>query len=194
MGNEKSLPDHRCNTVQTQHHHNRQHSRYHQPPAGQTVHRHSAPLATAVKPSATDRYSVHAKRHCVPDRDTHGSFSSVSRPPSLTAASCTKSYTSASTAYSAVTLSTRLSQSAAHKSTGAASRSNGANAAVAAVDSKQTKYLKEQLYIKSYLDIVEADRLARNQFKAAKPGIRNYTPKILSTQPALPARDVDVWI
>ena len=57
---------------------------------------------------------------------------------------------------------------------------------------KQTKYLKQQLYIKSYLDIVEQDKTARNQFQSAKPGIRNYKPKILVEKP--PKKEVDVWI
>lgn len=57
---------------------------------------------------------------------------------------------------------------------------------------KQAKYLKEQLYIKSYLDIVEQDQTAKNQFQPAKPGIRNYTPKIYVDKPR--QKDVDVWI
>lgn len=45
---------------------------------------------------------------------------------------------------------------------------------------RQTKYLKEQLYIKSYLDLEDQDRAARKVFQPkTKGGIRNYTPKIL---------------
>lgn len=45
---------------------------------------------------------------------------------------------------------------------------------------RQTKYLKEQLYIKSYLDLEEQDRNAKKLFQqTTKSGIRNYTPKIL---------------
>lgn len=46
---------------------------------------------------------------------------------------------------------------------------------------RQTKYLKEQLYIKSYLDLEDQDRAAKKVFqqKTTKTGIRNYTPKIL---------------
>lgn len=57
---------------------------------------------------------------------------------------------------------------------------------------KQAKYLKEQLYIKSYLDIVEQDQTAKTNFQPAKPGIRNYTPKIYVDKPR--QKDVDVWI
>ncbi|GAB0093759.1 Glucose-methanol-choline oxidoreductase [Sergentomyia squamirostris] len=62
---------------------------------------------------------------------------------------------------------------------------------------RQTKYLKEQLYIKSYLDIEEQDRNAKKQFTPATRtnGIRNYRPKILGEKPPTPAQqDVDVWI
>lgn len=45
---------------------------------------------------------------------------------------------------------------------------------------RQTKYLKEQLYIKSYLDLEDQDRAAKKVFQQkTKTGIRNYTPKIL---------------
>lgn len=45
---------------------------------------------------------------------------------------------------------------------------------------RQTKYLKEQLYIKSYLDLEDQDRAAKKVFEQkTKTGIRNYTPKIL---------------
>lgn len=44
---------------------------------------------------------------------------------------------------------------------------------------RQTKYLKEQLYIKSYLDLEDEDRAAKKAFQTTKTGIRNYTPKIL---------------
>lgn len=46
---------------------------------------------------------------------------------------------------------------------------------------RQTKYLNEQLYIKSYLDLEDQDRLAKKVFQqtTTKSGIRNYTPKIL---------------
>lgn len=45
---------------------------------------------------------------------------------------------------------------------------------------RQTKYLKEQLYIKSYLDLEDEDRAAKKVFQQkTKTGIRNYTPKIL---------------
>lgn len=51
---------------------------------------------------------------------------------------------------------------------------------------KQKKYLNHHLYFKSYLDILEEDEKARKLFKAARPGIRNYTPKILSDGVHLP--------
>ena len=58
---------------------------------------------------------------------------------------------------------------------------------------RQTKYLNEHLYIKSYLDIEEEDRNAKQSFKAAPAGgIRNYTPKILSEKTN--KKEVDVWI
>ena len=47
---------------------------------------------------------------------------------------------------------------------------------------KQKDYITHHLYIKTYLDILEEDRRAKEYFKteaAAKPGIRNYTPKII---------------
>lgn len=47
---------------------------------------------------------------------------------------------------------------------------------------KQKEYLNHHLYIKTYLDILEEDKRAKEFFQseaAAKPGIRNYTPKIL---------------
>lgn len=57
----------------------------------------------------------------------------------------------------------------------------------------QTNYLKHQLYIKSYLDIADQDRHARDLFRpAARPGLRNYTPKILEEQP--PPKQLDIWI
>lgn len=102
----------------------------------------------------------------------------ISRPPSR-APSSTKSY--APSAYSTstqVTVKTSVSNSSASSSR--------------TTDSQQTKYLKEQLYIKSYLDIAEQDRTARSLFQPAKPGIRNYTPKILVEKP--PKKEVDVWI
>lgn len=69
---------------------------------------------------------------------------------------------------------------------------------------KQTKYLNEQLYIKTYLDIVEEDRTAKQQFQPKRIGIRNYTPKILLDQlpsvasstssSSIEQDEVDVWI
>ncbi|XP_055845342.1 bromodomain-containing protein DDB_G0270170 [Episyrphus balteatus] len=49
---------------------------------------------------------------------------------------------------------------------------------------KQKDYLDHHLYIKSYLDIVEEDEKAKEHFQTAKPGIRNYTPKILAEKTA----------
>lgn len=105
--------------------------------------------------------------------------STIPRPPSC-APSSTKSY--ASSAYSTATTSTS-STSASCSST----------ESTTSTESKQTKYLKKQLYIKSYLDIAEQDRTARNNFPAAKPGLRNYTPKIL-LEKEQHQKEVDVWI
>lgn len=117
--------------------------------------------------------------------------SRISRPPSR-APSSTKSY--ASSAYSTGTTAT-----ASTSTSSSSAKTSGST------ESKQTKYLKKQLYIKSYLDIVEQDRAARNNFPAAKPGIRNYTPKILvekeqqqqsqqQQQQQHDPKEVDVWI
>lgn len=63
---------------------------------------------------------------------------------------------------------------------------------------KQKEYLEHHLYIKSYLDILEEDEIARSQYKVAKPGgIRNYTPKILADiclSSSAPVRHEDPWI
>lgn len=172
MGNEKSLPD-RCNSAQTSYlnHHNLQKNRHH--PAAN--YRHSTP-STHFNPTAEDHHPS----------SSYSSYNS-SRPPSR-APSTTKSYASSS-AYStasAATQSTTISNRTSyhHQPTQPPSTS--------VAESKQTKYLKEQLYIKSYLDIVEQDRNAQSHFKAAKPGIRNYTPKILVQAP--PKKELDVWI
>ncbi|TMW51729.1 hypothetical protein DOY81_003221 [Sarcophaga bullata] len=73
---------------------------------------------------------------------------------------------------------TRFSSAASVASGGATSVvSSKSNKSV----QKQKEYLDHQLYIKSYLDILEEDQKAKAQYKVAKPGgIRNYTPKILS--------------
>lgn len=124
-----------------------------------------------------------------------------SRPPSRTPSS-TKSYapSSYSTATNA-TASTTVSCSTTHTTNQRRHRPGVGSSTSTATppepknqESKQTKYLKEQLYIKSYLDIVEQDRTARSHFPAAKPGIRNYTPKILVEKPPTPKKEVDVWI
>lgn len=57
---------------------------------------------------------------------------------------------------------------------------------------KQAKYLKQQLYIKSYIDIAEQDQNAQKHFKPTRPGLRNYTPKILNEKPQ--PQPVDIWI
>lgn len=65
---------------------------------------------------------------------------------------------------------------------------------------KQTQYLNHQLYIKTYLDILEEDQNAKVVFQPVRKGIRNYTPKILVEKTAAAAttttveRNVDVWI
>lgn len=59
---------------------------------------------------------------------------------------------------------------------------------------RQAKYLNEHLYIKSYLDIEEDERNARQNFQPAPQGIRNYTPKILNEKKPPKKKEVDVWI
>lgn len=74
---------------------------------------------------------------------------------------------------------------------------------------KQAKYLKDQLHIKTYLDIIEEDRNAKRNFPTARSGIRNYTPKILldenppytssgsgtsSASSSSSEQDLDVWV
>lgn len=64
--------------------------------------------------------------------------------------------------------------------------------------SKQSKdtqkdYLEHHLYIKSYLDILDEDNKAKKKFKPARPGIRNYTPKILSNQQKSREQN-EIWI
>uniref|UniRef100_A0A8D8MNJ7 (northern house mosquito) hypothetical protein n=3 Tax=Culex pipiens TaxID=7175 RepID=A0A8D8MNJ7_CULPI len=98
---------------------------------------------------------------------------------------------------------TSLASSTGSKSSAAPSRSpstasttSSASSASAASSYKsverQTKYLNEHLYIKSYLDIEEEDRNAKLLFQKVRPGgIRNYTPKILSENNK---KNIDVWI
>lgn len=76
-----------------------------------------------------------------------------------------------------------------HCSTSSAASSCGSTAGSAISSSnksldKTKNYLNHHLYIKSYLDILEEDEKARAHFKPARPGIRNYTPKILSDSSA----------
>jgi choline dehydrogenase len=60
---------------------------------------------------------------------------------------------------------------------------------------RQSKYLSEHLYIKSYLDIEEEDRNAKKNFHPApQGGIRNYKPKIISEKQKKQNKEVDVWI
>lgn len=220
MGNEKSLPDHRIsstsitntNTTTTSNSYPARQTNYSSHNQPQQSHRRHSTQKSAVHPqrytstsatAAADHHRAFASKRnlaATNSLDAHSQFSSTtqSRPSSRTADS-TKSYASSTTAYSAATLSTRLSSATTTgKSSTTTARDHAANKrySASAADSKQTKYLKEQLYIKSYLDIVERDRRAREQFQPAKPGIRNYTPKILGVQPtALAAKsEVDVWI
>lgn len=104
-----------------------------------------------------------------------------------------------STQSSTTTLNTTRTRSSSHCSTTSTYKS---------IDN-QTKYLNQQLFIKSYSDIVEEDRTTKAQFKPARNGIRNYTPKILveQTTPASSTstsstsstssndhEDIDIWI
>lgn len=180
MGNEKSLPD-RCNSTQTSYlSHNYDH------------HHHQQLHKSRNHPVVTFRHSISNFSTSTASTDDHpastyNSYNS-SRPPSR-APSTTKSYASSSaysTTGSACTLSTTVSNRTVQPSTNTIASKKSHS------ESKQTKYLKEQLYIKSYLDIVEQDRLAQSNFKTAKPGIRNYTPKILVQAP--PKKELDVWI
>lgn len=65
---------------------------------------------------------------------------------------------------------------------------------------KQKDYLNHHLYIKTYLDILEEDKRAKEYFQseaAARPGIRNYTPKILdnnNSDNSLPPAKEELWI
>lgn len=177
MGNEKSLPD-RCNSSQTSYlSHNYNHH--------QLNKTRSHPVVTFRHSTAPSTFS---NSTCTTDDHLSSAYNSYSsRPPSRTP-STTKSYSSSS-AYSSGsvnTLSTTVSNRTIQPSTNTAISKRSSS------EAKQTKYLKEQLYIKSYLDIVEQDRLAQSVFQTAKPGIRNYTPKILVQTP--PKKELDVWI
>lgn len=176
MGQEKSLPD-RCNS-------------------------------SAVQPTYLRTCNSTSNLTAYSSSSSASSVATFSRPPSR-APSTTKSY--APSSYSTTTnatASTTISASPthySHQTTNRRRHGNGGGSSSSYTttttrgttqpkpESKQTKYLKEQLYIKSYLDIVEQDRTARSHFPAAKPGIRNYTPKILVEEPP-PNKEVDVWI
>lgn len=177
MGQEKSLPD-RCNS-------------------------------SAVQPTYLRTCNSTSNLTAYSSSSSASSVATFSRPPSR-APSTTKSY--APSSYSTTTnatASTTISASPthySHQTTNRRRHGNGGGGSSSSYtttttrgttqpkpESKQTKYLKEQLYIKSYLDIVEQDRTARSHFPAAKPGIRNYTPKILVEEPP-PNKEVDVWI
>lgn len=124
----------------------------------------SATSTTSIKSSAPSQRSSASKQ------------SSKSTSSSKSTKSSSSSSTSSSTSSSSSTLTT-ASTASSYKS----------------ID-RQTKYLNEHLYIKSYLDIEEEDRNAKVQFQKIRPGIRNYTPKILSLEKNKTKQEVDVWI
>lgn len=83
-------------------------------------------------------------------------------------------------------------------STSSSSGSSGLSSSQSQKSSdKQKEYLNHHLYIKTYLDILEEDKRAKEYFQseaAAKPGIRNYTPKILDNPNSLPQPKDELWI
>lgn len=119
---------------------------------------------------------------------------------SISSATSTKSVVSATSSNSSSASSTNSALTATSRPSSTLSTTS--RTSYKSVD-RQSKYLSEHLYIKSYLDIEEEDRNAKKQFRTAPVGgIRNYQPKILTDkqqqqqqqQKQQNKQEVDVWI
>lgn len=185
MGQEKSVPI-RCNTCHNYSSAIKASAPLSQPPA--TVNRQpSTQPAHKTAPSPVVRSPSHHHRH---------HHTSTAKSTKSTKTACPSSHYKPSHTRSA-SLSTTLCPD--HTVTRSLYK--------VARDTKATAYLDQQLHIKSYLDADdETDRSEPLQFRPAKNGIRNYTPKILLEQSTSTTsesasstssnehEDIDIWI
>lgn len=145
----------------------------------------------------------------------HNYSSSTTTAPTILKRSTSRSTASSTTTKKSIALSSDNSISTAktiHSSRTRPSSSHQSTPSSSYTSSydEQLKYLNHQLFIKTYLDIIEEERTTQGVHfhQPKRSGIRNYTPKILLDQlPPPPATtlsssstssieqdDVDVWI
>lgn len=143
----------------------------------------------------------------------HNYSSSTTTAPTILKRSTSRSTASSTKTKKSHALSSNTSISTSetiHSSrTRASSHQSTASSSYTSRYDEHFKYLNHQLFMKTYLDIIEEERTTQAHFHQPKrSGIRNYTPKILLDQlPPPPATtlsssstssieqdDVDVWI
>lgn len=161
-----------------------------------TCHSYSSSIKKSASLSASTSQLPTSSQHQQQHHHHKTAPSPVRSQSRSTTISTKSSHSSKKHASSHTRLSSRHSSASATSTTSSSYKS---------IDN-QTKYLNHQLYIKSYLDIVEEDRNAAIHFQPARNGIRNYTPKILLEQSTPPAstsasstssneqEDIDIWI